>query len=456
MKKDTKQRLFEVMSRLDSTFKVKLNEDYDRYGEFQNKIKNGDVWLEYYPPSSSQEYTDGENWWNRGGQQLRSPREYDRSDPEWTPFGDEGDEYDDDLYENITEEKSSYSTEIINDINVLLGNRDTLPSADIDQIATSHNVDREEVLRTLDYVKSGKQDKTALVPSSSVEAEQVNDFFKFLNNNPQKGSKATVEYVSNLNRGLAKPKQNPMVDRFIKLTKYMFEWERTYKKEVEKVNPEWELQKRKGDYSKMEGGYENVMERDARGDEVLPIVPRNPQSIILVLDETGNVVDKVDSNGLQEKYGEFFTPSFFKPYTSGSGADFRPLKLYAINRIAAGGKKWVNPKLKPEFEKYRQHFNDLNKSLSEEIISEKRFELETFYNTQSEAVDAAVQKAESMGYEVDKDDIWRYFGEGWVGYENYRKGIITLYKNGVEQRKSLVISLYRMPSGKYELTTYIN
>lgn len=89
-------------------------------------------------------------------------------------------------------------------------------------------------------------------------------------------------------------------------------------------------------------------------------------------------------------------------------------------------------------------------------LSEKRFEPETFYNTQSEAVDAAVQKAESMGYEVDKDDIWRYFGEGWVGYENYRRGIITLYKNGMEQRKGLVISLYRMPSGKYELTTYIN
>jgi len=26
-------------------------------------------------------------------QQLRIPREYDRSDPEWTPFSDEGNDY---------------------------------------------------------------------------------------------------------------------------------------------------------------------------------------------------------------------------------------------------------------------------------------------------------------------------------------------------------------------------
>jgi len=50
---------------------------------------------ETYAPSDSQELYDPKNkvFYNRSGQQLRNPREYDRSDPEWTPFGDEGDGY---------------------------------------------------------------------------------------------------------------------------------------------------------------------------------------------------------------------------------------------------------------------------------------------------------------------------------------------------------------------------
>jgi hypothetical protein len=89
MKTYGKQRLFEVMGRLDKSFKPKLNED-DR-SDFQQKIQNGDVWLEYYGPSGSKEYTDGENWYNRGGQSLRDPQEYDRGGEGYTPFGDEGD-----------------------------------------------------------------------------------------------------------------------------------------------------------------------------------------------------------------------------------------------------------------------------------------------------------------------------------------------------------------------------
>ena len=164
----------------------------------------------------------------------------------------------------ISEEKSSYLTDIVDDIKVLLGNRDSLSDNDINQIAQAHGVDNDEVIRTLKFVKSEQDNSTQKIPSTSVEAEEVNDFFKFLRNNPQKGSFGTVEYVSTLNSGLAKPKQNPMVNKFIKLTKDGFEWERSYKKEVDKVNPEWELQQRKGDYKKMEGGFGNVMERCLR------------------------------------------------------------------------------------------------------------------------------------------------------------------------------------------------
>lgn len=82
---------------------------------------------------------------------------------------------------------------------------------------------------------------------------------------------------------------------------------------------------------------------------------------------------------------------------------------------------------------------------------------EIYFNTQNQAVDAAVEKAQQRGFEVTDEDLANSaFIEGWVGYENERRDSIPLYKNGVPQKKMLQISLYRMPSGKYELTTYIN
>lgn len=263
--------------------------------------------------------------------------------------------------------RQSYSTEIHDDITTLLGNRDSLSDNDIQQIADAHNVSTDEVVQTLDYVLKKKTDSEPSLPNNSVEAEKVNDFFKFLDNDPQKQSNASVQYISKLDRNLAKPKSNSMFGRFIKLTRYGFGWEETYKDKVERDNPEWELQQRKGGYEKMEGGYGNVMERDRSGDEVLPIVPRNPRSIILVLGEDGSVSEIIKPKELQEKYGEYFQPSFFTPrdFSKGSGVDFRPLKLYAINRIAAGGEEWINPKLKSEFEKYRGYFKDIPNELNE-------------------------------------------------------------------------------------------
>lgn len=92
MKQDnSKQRLFEVMARLDKTFKSNLNEEQEKDNQyFQNKINNNEVWLEYYPPSNSEEYTDGNIWYNRSGQTLRNPDQYRNDTEGHTPFGDEG------------------------------------------------------------------------------------------------------------------------------------------------------------------------------------------------------------------------------------------------------------------------------------------------------------------------------------------------------------------------------
>lgn len=281
--RNTKQRLFEVMGKLDSTFKLKLNEE---------------------------------------------------------------------LYEA---EKSSYSDDMVNDIKTLLGNRQELSPRDIQQLAIDYQVGPEEVQQTIQYVLDTNKENQPQIPNSSKEAEEINDFFKFLKNNPKVGTIATVWYGSTLDTYLAKKSKNPMVGRFVKLTKYGFEWERTYRQETEKVNPEWEIQKRKGEYSQVEGF--KVIKRDSRGDEVLDIIPRTPKSIVLVLDESGNVADTLKAGELGGKYREFFMPSFFTPYTSGSGVDFRPLKVYAIKRLAAGGEEWINTKFK--YEKYSDYFNQI-------------------------------------------------------------------------------------------------
>ena len=81
----------------------------------------------------------------------------------------------------------------------------------------------------------------------------------------------------------------------------------------------------------------------------------------------------------------------------------------------------------------------------------------TYFDTQSDAVEFAKNNVENRGFEVKDEDIANSkFGEGWVGYENTRRDTIPLYKNGKPQLKMLQISIYRMPSGKYELTSYIN
>ncbi len=89
-------------------------------------------------------------------------------------------------------------------------------------------------------------------------------------------------------------------------------------------------------------------------------------------------------------------------------------------------------------------------------LNEIRYNPENYFNTLSEAIDAAVQMALSMGYTVNEDEIFHQFGTGGVGYGETKRGSITLYKEGIEQKKALQIIIYRMDSGKYELTTYIN
>ena len=87
---------------------------------------------------------------------------------------------------------------------------------------------------------------------------------------------------------------------------------------------------------------------------------------------------------------------------------------------------------------------------------------EEYYKSASDAADAARKYAEKKGFEIDEDDWQTQIAMGGK-HNRLRPGVgkthsfsVGLTKNGKPQRKMLQISIFGMPSGKYELTQYIN
>ena len=100
------------------------------------------------------------------------------------------------------------------------------------------------------------------------------------------------------------------------------------------------------------------------------------------------------------------------------------------------------------------------KGVDESRISEAR--ADDYYDSATEAVNAAKADIEKRGFEVDEND-WQdqiatggKYGRLRPGNGKTHKFTVGLIKNGKPQRKALQISLYGMPSGKYELTYYVN
>jgi hypothetical protein len=184
--------------------------------------------------------------------------------------------------------------------------------------------------------------KEELENTNKLNEDVYEDFFYFLEDDPKLNTFAYVYYVSNLNRYLAKAKSNPMLDRFIKISKYQFRFGDTYKNAVLRKNPDYEFQQRKGEYTKVQGF--SVLEFDRNGDEVLPIMPLKSDSIILVLNEDKTkIIDKIKTRDIQTKYSEYFIGSFFKEkQETASGVEFRALKVKNIIKINAGGNNWFN------------------------------------------------------------------------------------------------------------------
>lgn len=110
--------------------------------------------------------------------------------------------------------------------------------------------------------------------------------------------------------------------------------------------------------------------------------------------------------------------------------------------------------------------NELEKELEEEAsfmamragkdgkVYEGRpgFKQETYFETQSAALTSAEEYAKHKGFSVNFESI----KPEHVAYGQTVSYSVELMKDGVPTKKMLQISLYRMESGKYELTNYIN
>ena len=86
------------------------------------------------------------------------------------------------------------------------------------------------------------------------------------------------------------------------------------------------------------------------------------------------------------------------------------------------------------------------------VFEGRGFQQETYFDTQAGALESAEEYAASKGYTVN----WESITPSHVAYGQTVKYSVELLKDGMPARKMLQISLYRMESGKYELTNYIN
>jgi hypothetical protein len=89
-------------------------------------------------------------------------------------------------------------------------------------------------------------------------------------------------------------------------------------------------------------------------------------------------------------------------------------------------------------------------------VTEAKDSYEVYHNTFSSAVQTALAYAESKGYTVNEDE---WFNSIATGPKRPKEGdtnrySLALYKDGVEQRKTLNIQVYGM-GNKYELNAYI-
>ncbi len=175
------------------------------------------------------------------------------------------------------------------------------------------------------------------VIKKQLNEETINDFFNFLEQDPQKKSFAYVYYTApvTLNKnydagdGLKTP--NPMYGKIFKNQQFKFNYGATYKEAVLKQNPEHEFKDRKGNYEKVQGF--DVLEMGKSG-LYLPIIPIASKSTYSI---------KNDDGSWQEVNFEDVKQYFPEPRPKRDTPPTKQLIVDRIARISAKGNVWTNP-----------------------------------------------------------------------------------------------------------------
>lgn len=87
---------------------------------------------------------------------------------------------------------------------------------------------------------------------------------------------------------------------------------------------------------------------------------------------------------------------------------------------------------------------------------------DTYFETLSATLDHVREMAKEMGYELDEDAVHFQFGTGGIPYGQTKSATIPLLKDGEPimgksgkpLNRAIRVSIYRMDSGRYELTAY--
>jgi hypothetical protein len=123
-------------------------------------------------------------------------------------------------------------------------------------------------------------------------------------------------------------------------------------------------------------------------------------------------------------------------------------------------KQIIKDKEKTIIESFASTFNKIKRIYESEI--NEVVDSDTYFETLSSALDHVRDEVGKMGYTLDEDDVMFKLGTGGVSYGETKSATIPLLKDGQpivgkrgkDLNRGVHISLYRMPSGKYELTWY--
>lgn len=207
------------------------------------------------------------------------------------------------------------------------------------------NIQKVNLLAEQRYLESKELLKEELM--NLIKEEQFTDLFKFIAQDPKKMTQGSAYYVADLNSSMNKnivdddgnKIPNPMYGKLYKHTRFLFKWEDTYLKAMDRVDPEHIAGKRSGNYEKVQGY--DVLETGKSG-LYLPIIPTGSE-YHYVVDNNGNM-EVIDKETVK-KYLRPISPSTVSAIEAGK-PQFRPLIIDKVAKISGGGNVWKNPNFK--------------------------------------------------------------------------------------------------------------